>query len=143
MKFKMPKKSLFSFVMLLGVAISTSAIADDKCSCFATSSKTRSWNFTSNGYSVSGEVWGWKSPDGTYTFQGFLNDYGATTNDSVNGTCKDRHIAFTRKRWGSWTQKYDGWFWELGADYKMAGTFAHNDVDKYSWCGYIGPVIPH
>jgi len=143
MKFKMPKKTLFSFVMLLGVAISTSAIADDKCSCLATGTFTRSWNFTANGYSVSGEVWGSKLPDGTYTFQGFANDYGATTYDGVYGTCKDRYIVFTRYRWGSFVQNYKGWFWELGAAYKMAGTFTHNNVDKYSWCGDIGPVIPH
>jgi hypothetical protein len=55
--------------------------------------------------------------------------------DPVSGTCKDRHLQFTRSRSGSFVQKYDGWIFEksTGVPTMAAGTFEHGGTPDYGW----------
>jgi len=94
-----------------------------------------------NGYE--GTTWGVslkKEQDGSFSFDDVMQMAGESA-DKVMGRCKDRHIVFTRKREGSFEQVYDGWIFEKGG-YKMAGTFSHNGLRQWGWCGSILHPLP-
>jgi len=81
-----------------------------------------------------------KQADGTYTFQAAIQ-FENEAADKVAGSCKDRHIVFTRTRPGAFVQKYDGRIFEKGAGdavVKMAGTFDKN----WGWCGETALTQP-
>ena len=133
----MQKKSLITFTLLLSVVVSTPAVAEDLCA----SLNGRALNITANGYKGIVEPYSpglqlSRAADGTYTFESGIQFEGEKL-DKLTGTCKDRHITFKRVREGSFVQDYDGWIFEKdgSAVRGMAGTFAHNGVEKWSWCG--------
>jgi hypothetical protein len=84
-----------------------------------------------------------KQQDGTYTFETTVQFENEPV-DKLVGTCKDRHIVFTRTREGGFVQKYDGWIFEGLHENrrKMAGVFSHDGATKWGWYGWLGPKAP-
>lgn len=82
------------------------------------------------------------TPDesGTYHFSSWIQ-FPNEQPSLVVGTCKDRHLVFNRT--GShFVQTYDGWMFEVGGSYEMAGVFSHNGMLKYGWYASMIPVAP-
>jgi len=136
--------------ILLGVVIcffcvSTQAIAEDLCALL----QSKALKINGNGY-AGGAIAQYnglsltKKPDGTYTFESAINFPATdTTVDKIVGTCKDRHIVFTRTRPGAFVQIYDGWIFEAGGPLReMARVFSHNGPTQWGWYGQILLVSP-
>jgi hypothetical protein len=77
-----------------------------------------------------------KGADGTYTFESGIQFEGEKI-DKLSGTCKGRYVTLKRVRDGAFVQDYKGWIFEKNgsAIRGMGGTFAHNGVESYGWCG--------
>ncbi|MEF3073853.1 hypothetical protein V2P20_02325 [Methylobacter sp. Wu1] len=141
----MKQNTLFTFALLLSAAIPTSALAEDVCGFL----DHKGLRITANGHEgdaayVSPGLSLSKAADGTYTFQSVIFFKGEK-GDKIIGKCKDRHITFKRIREGGFEQDYDGWLFEGGSAETlrgMAGTFAHNGVEQWSWYGQTIPTIP-
>jgi len=139
----MQNKILFIFSLLLIVVTSIPAVAEDLCA----SLDGRALTVNGNGYKGIAAPFSpglslSKEADGTYTFVTGIQ-FENEELDKLTGTCKDRHIIFKRTREGVFVQDYDGWIFERGGDLRgMAGTFAHNGVRKWSWCGQVVVAIP-
>ena len=126
-------------VLILFLSASTQAMAADLC----TNLQDKMLNVNGNGWSNGlAEMISLQGPqNGTYSFQTTIQ-FPGQPKDQVTGTCKDRHIVFTRTRPGSFVQQYDGWIFEKDPT-GMAGVFNHNGSPKqYGW-GAAHEVVIH
>ena len=136
---------LVSLSLLAGAALvpATSMAATDPCEGL-----TKYWlTFNGNGYTgsiglqdngISTKVDG----AGLYQFETTMRAAGEPA-DKVVGTCKNRHLVFTRTRAGQFTQVYDGWIFEKGGDLReVAGTFSHNGVSQYGFSAAFQLKVP-
>ena len=147
-------KLLVTFSLLLSMVTSISAgpssidleinnVTTDLCA----SLEGRTLIITANGYkgSTTTPFSLSEGTDGSYTFKTTIQFENEKKGDELTGTCKNRHIIFKRIREGkgSFVQDYDGWVFEKGGYLRgMAGTFTHNGVKKWSWCGQIAVAGP-
>jgi hypothetical protein len=140
----MIRNMLFTSALLFGAMISMPAVAEDLCS----SLEGRALKITANGYEgivapFSPGLQLSKAADGTYSFESAIQFEGEKL-DKFTGKCKNRHVTFKRIREGGFVQDYDGWIFEKGgsAIRGMAGTFMHNGVEKWAWCGQTAIAAP-
>ncbi|HEX5718044.1 MAG TPA: hypothetical protein VF179_17925 [Thermoanaerobaculia bacterium] len=68
--------------------------------------------------------------NGIYSFTTAIHFKGEPlTAQQISGTCKDRHIVFTR---ANTNQEYDAWIFEKQPQ-SMAGLFTHKNKKTYGW----------
>jgi len=125
-------------VLILFLCASTQAMAADRCTALNSKKLTVNGNGFANGLTGAISLQG--PTNGTYSFQTWIQFPNAPV-DAVTGTCKDRHIVFTRTRPGSFVQEYDGWLFEWN-DKLMAGVFDNQSSSskRYGWYGELTPV---
>jgi hypothetical protein len=129
-----------SLLAMAGLAPALSSAATDPCANLG----SRYLEMHANGYvgTMGSSYSGFNltlDSTGTYHFNTWIQ-FPNEQPSSVVGTCKDRHIVFTRT--GShFVQTYDGWIFEVGGN-EMAGTFSHNGVEKYGWYAIMQLLEP-
>lgn len=138
---------VFSVATILAFCTTSSSMAADLCEDLVQSAVL---HIVGNGFVGSTDrsrgIVVKKGADGVYTFQdsiGFINE----PRDIIEGTCKDRHIVFTRTRTGpgGFVQKYDGWLFEKNSQgvlaiaprREIAGTFSANNCEQWGWYGFL------
>lgn len=80
--------------------------------------------------------------NGTYSFTTKIHFEGEPlTAQQISGTCKDRHIVFTRANAnpGGTAQEYDAWFFEKQPQ-SMAGLFSKDNQKKFGWHAELKPA---
>ncbi|MDJ0796540.1 MAG: hypothetical protein QNJ51_06840 [Calothrix sp. MO_167.B12] len=124
-------KKCFAFLALTGIFMSAvpAAIAQRPNSCAQLGNRTLYINGNGAEGTLKISVLTPISPG--YKFTARLTMRGETTDQIVDGRCRNRNVTFTRRRSG-WTQRYNGWVFERGA-YSIAGTFSHNGSLQYGW----------
>jgi hypothetical protein len=125
-----------SLLAIAGLAPAVSAAAGDPCENLLSSYL----ELHANGYIINNigidEGFAYTVDSiGTYKLSAAVNS------DTFVGTCKDRHILFTRTRPGVFVQQYEGWIFEAGGSDEMAGVFSYNGVKKYGWYASMKPAI--
>jgi hypothetical protein len=137
---------LFGVVAVFALCFSAQGMGEDKCASLV----NNVLSVVGNGFYGSSNLYNGlsvtKQPDGTYVFHATLTMTGEPT-DKLDGTCKDRHIQFTRTRTGVFVQKYDGWLFERTYQQghgwqEMAGTITSDGLTKWGWYGWIDSPIP-
>jgi len=130
------------FAVLLLSLCSAAALADDPCMELI----DHFIQINANGYKgVIGDNANFKmtkkNSDNAVLFE-LWTRFPGEPSDRVLGRCKDRKIHFGRERLhGGFTQIYDGWLFQKtpNGQREMAGTFSHNDDNRYAWYGKIIP----